>query len=95
MVQSDISKKENKRVMTNFLSKYYREILLVVFAIALTFVLIKVFTPAPDKSELLKDKLNQLDKKIEDAEKKQKQPILFLYNILIKNLSLLFCFLSY
>jgi septal ring factor EnvC (AmiA/AmiB activator) len=59
--------------MTNFLSKYYREILLVVFAIALTFVLIKVFTPAPDKSELLKYKLNQLDKKIEDAEKKQKQ----------------------
>jgi len=73
MVQSNISKEKNKRVMVNFITKYYREILLVVFAITLTIVLIKVFTPTPDKSELLKYKLNQLDKKIDYAEKKRKQ----------------------
>jgi vacuolar-type H+-ATPase subunit I/STV1 len=41
--------------------------------ITLIFLLVKIFTPAPDKSELLKYKLNQLDVKIKDLKDKQKQ----------------------
>ena len=59
--------------MKNFITKYYKEILLFVFGVVLTYLLIEFLTPAPYKSELLKYKLNELDKKIEETEKKQKQ----------------------
>jgi septal ring factor EnvC (AmiA/AmiB activator) len=59
--------------MKQFITKYFKEILLVVMAIALTFLLIKIFTPPPDKSELLKYKLQQLDTKINDLKQQQKQ----------------------
>lgn len=59
--------------MKNFITKYYKDILLVLFGGVLIYVLVQVLTPAPDKSELLKYKLNQLDKKIEETENKQKQ----------------------
>jgi peptidoglycan hydrolase CwlO-like protein len=58
--------------MKQFILKYFREILLVIMAIALTLLLIKVFTPPP-KNDLLNYKLDQLDIKIKDLKDKQKQ----------------------
>jgi septal ring factor EnvC (AmiA/AmiB activator) len=57
--------------MKEFIIRYFREILLVILVVVVTFLLIKIFTPAPDKSELLIYKLEQLDKKIQETEKKQ------------------------
>jgi hypothetical protein len=51
--------------MKDFIVKNFREILLVVLVATVVFLLIKIFSPAPDKSELLKYKIEQLDKKIE------------------------------
>ena len=59
--------------MKEFFIKYFREILLVVLIGLVVFLLIKVYTPAPDKSDLLKYKLDQLDQKISDLKQKQKQ----------------------
>jgi hypothetical protein len=42
--------------MKNFLVKYYKEILLVVLTLLLTIILIKIFKPIEDRSELLKYK---------------------------------------
>lgn len=50
--------------MKTFIKKYHNQILLVLLTTLVVFLLIKVFTPAPDKSELLKYKLNELDTKI-------------------------------
>ena len=44
---------------------------MVVLITTVIFLLVRIFTPAPDKSELLKYKIEQLDKKIQDTEKKQ------------------------
>jgi septal ring factor EnvC (AmiA/AmiB activator) len=57
--------------MKEFFLKYFREILLVVLVTTVIFLLVKIFTPTPDKSELLKYKIEQLDKKIQETEKKQ------------------------
>jgi septal ring factor EnvC (AmiA/AmiB activator) len=57
--------------MKEFIIRYFREILLVILVVVVTFLLIKIFTPTPDKSELLIYKLEQLDKKIQETEKKQ------------------------
>jgi energy-converting hydrogenase Eha subunit H len=43
--------------MKNFINKYFKEILVVVLIVVVIFLLVKIFTPAPDKSELLKYKL--------------------------------------
>ena len=58
--------------MKKFFLKYFKEILLVVFGIVLIFLIVKIYTPAPDKSDLLKYKLNQLDQTISDLKKRQK-----------------------
>jgi peptidoglycan hydrolase CwlO-like protein len=58
--------------MKEFFLKYFKEILLVVFGIVLIFLIVKIYTPAPDKSDLLKYKLNQLDQTISDLKKRQK-----------------------
>ena len=50
--------------MKTFIKKYHSQILLVLLTTLVVFLLIKVFTPAPDKSELLKYKLNEIDNKI-------------------------------
>lgn len=75
MGEDNISEKKNKIEISikNFGFKYFREILIAIMLIVLTFLLIKIFTPAPDKSELLKYKLEQLDKKISELKDKQKQ----------------------
>lgn len=59
--------------MTNFIKKYFKEILLVAIIGVVIFLLVKILTPAPDKSELLKYKLQELDNKINDLKQKQKQ----------------------
>lgn len=59
--------------MKDFLTKNFRDIILILLGCLLVYLLVRTFTPAPDKSELLKYKLEQLDKKILDTEKKQKQ----------------------
>jgi septal ring factor EnvC (AmiA/AmiB activator) len=59
--------------MKNFINKYFKEILVVVLIVVVIFLLVKIFTPAPDKSELLKYKLKQLDIQIDSLNSKQKQ----------------------
>jgi peptidoglycan hydrolase CwlO-like protein len=58
--------------MKQFFLKYFKEIMLVILTLTTIFLLVKIFTPAPDKSDLLKYKLDQLDLKITDLKKKQK-----------------------
>ena len=50
--------------MKVFFKTYYKEIIQVVLGLLLVFLIIKTFTPSPDKSELLKYKLEQLDQNI-------------------------------
>jgi len=58
--------------MKRFITKYYKEIGLVLLISVVVFLLVKIFTPAPDKSELLKYKLQQLDSTINNLKQKQK-----------------------
>lgn len=71
MVESNSGKKENQGIIKKFLVNHYRDIILVFLGFLLVYLLIRTFTPVPDKSELLKYKLEQLDKKIEDTKKQQ------------------------
>jgi septal ring factor EnvC (AmiA/AmiB activator) len=59
--------------MKRFIVKYFKEILLILLIGVVAFLLVKVLTPAPDKSELLKYKLKQLDTQIDSLNTKQKQ----------------------
>ena len=64
----------NYEIVDNFLEKkYFKEILLLVTICVVLFLLVKVFTPVKDNSEVLKYKLEQLDTKINDLKQKQKQ----------------------
>lgn len=57
--------------MKEFLIKYFREILLIVFGIILVFLILKIYKPVEDKSELLKYKIDQLDITINNLKEKQ------------------------
>lgn len=59
--------------MKKLVTKYYKEIALTLLIVSVTFLLVKVFTPAPDKSELLKYKLEELDNRINGLKQKQKE----------------------
>lgn len=59
--------------MKNFVNKYFREILLILLVCGIVYLLVKAFTPPPDKSDLLKYKLQQLDTKINSLQQRQKQ----------------------
>jgi len=50
--------------MKKFLIKNYKDVLLVVLTLLLTIILVKLFRPVEDRSELLKYKLEQLDQNI-------------------------------
>jgi hypothetical protein len=52
--------------MKEFLSKNWKTIVLVFLGIILIYLLIRVFTPAKDISELNKYKLEQIDKNINE-----------------------------
>lgn len=71
MVESNSGKKENQGIIKKFLVNHYRDIILVFLGLLLVYLLIRTFTPAPDKSDLLKYKLEQLDKKIDETKKQQ------------------------
>jgi septal ring factor EnvC (AmiA/AmiB activator) len=73
MVESNSNKKENWGKMINFLTKNFRDIILILLGCLLVYLLVRTFTPAPDKSQLLKYKLEQLDNKIKETEKRQKE----------------------
>jgi septal ring factor EnvC (AmiA/AmiB activator) len=57
----------------NLIKKYYKEILLVITIGVVIFLLVKILTPAPDKSELLKYKLEQLNQNINKMKQLQLQ----------------------
>lgn len=57
----------------NLIKKYYKDILLVITIGVVIFLLVKILTPAPDKSELLKYKLEQLDQNINKMKQLQLQ----------------------
>lgn len=59
--------------MKQFLTKYYKDLLLLVLTIILTIILIKIFRPIEDRSELLKYKLEQLDQNINKMKQLQLQ----------------------
>jgi septal ring factor EnvC (AmiA/AmiB activator) len=66
-----IERKQNN--MKEFFTKNFRDIVLILLGCLLIFLLVRACTPIPDKSELLKYKLEELDKKIIEAQKRQKQ----------------------
>jgi septal ring factor EnvC (AmiA/AmiB activator) len=59
--------------MKQFFIKYYKDILLLTLTIILTIILIKIFRPIEDRSELLKYKLEQLDQNINKMKQLQLQ----------------------
>jgi len=73
MVKSNSNKKKNYGKMMEFFKKNFRDIILILLGCLLVYLLVRAFTPIPDKSELLKYKLEQLDNKILETEKRQKQ----------------------
>jgi septal ring factor EnvC (AmiA/AmiB activator) len=58
--------------MREFLIKNWKNITLGILGVIFVYLLVRVFTPAPDMSELNKYKLEQLDKHIEEMKNMQK-----------------------
>jgi len=58
--------------MKQILIKYFREILILVFGVILTILLLKIYNTNYDNSELIKFKLETLDKEIELLNKQRK-----------------------
>jgi len=58
--------------MKNFLTYNWKTITLTILGVIFVYLLVRVFTPTPDMSELNKYKLEQIDKKIKDIEILQK-----------------------
>ena len=59
--------------MKEFLIKNYKEILLIVFSCTIVFILTKLYSQTTDNSELIKYKLEQLDKNIDEVNQRQKE----------------------
>jgi len=59
--------------MKEFILKNWKDLLLIVLTIMLTIILIKLFKPIEDRSELLKYKLEKLDENIDQLKKIQDQ----------------------
>jgi len=59
--------------MKEFILKNWKDLLLIVLTIMLTIILIKLFRPIEDRSELLKYKLEKLDENIDQLKKIQNQ----------------------
>jgi septal ring factor EnvC (AmiA/AmiB activator) len=58
--------------MREFLIKNWKNITLGILGVIFVYLLVRVFTPAPDMSELNKYKLEQIDKHIEEMKNMQK-----------------------
>ena len=59
--------------MKEFLIKNYKEILLIVFSCVIVFILTKLYSETTDNGELVKYKLEQLDKDINEVNQRQKE----------------------
>jgi len=59
--------------MKEFLTYNWKTITLSILGVIFIYLLVRAFTPTPDMSELNKYKLDQIDKKIEDIQKIQKE----------------------
>lgn len=57
--------------MKEFLIKNYKEILLIIFSCTIVFILTKLYSQTTDNSKLVKYKLEQLDTKILELNKRQ------------------------
>jgi septal ring factor EnvC (AmiA/AmiB activator) len=57
----------------DFVKNNFRDIILILLGCLLVYLLVRTFSPTPDNSELLNYKLEQLDNKILETEKRQKQ----------------------
>lgn len=58
--------------MKEFLVKNWKTITLIFFGVIFVYLLVRVFTPTPDMSELNKYKLEQIDKHINEMKQLQK-----------------------
>ena len=58
--------------MKEFMIKNWKNITLGILGVIFVYLLVRVFTPAPDMSELNKYKLEQIDKHIEEMKNMQK-----------------------
>lgn len=65
-------KKNNVEKMKQILIKYFREILILVFGVILTILLMKIYNTNYKNSELIKFKLESIDKEIELLNKQRK-----------------------
>lgn len=73
MGKGNLNEKKNKvEIMKQILIKYFREILILVFGVILTILLLKIYNTNYDNSELIKFKLQTLDKEIELLNKQRK-----------------------
>jgi septal ring factor EnvC (AmiA/AmiB activator) len=78
-------KKDSTEKMKQFFIKYFREILILVFGVILTILLLKIYNTNYGNSELIKFKLETLDKEIELLNK-QRQGLDSSINIYNKNI---------
>jgi hypothetical protein len=58
--------------MKDFFVYNWKTITLTILGVIFVYLLVRVFTPIPDHSELNKYKLDQIDQKVKDIEKLQK-----------------------
>lgn len=59
--------------MTEFLTKNWKSIVLIILSGIFIYLLVRVFTPIKDMSELNKYKLEQIDKKVQEIKILQRQ----------------------
>lgn len=63
---------KTRKIMKNFLKYNWKTISLIIFGVIFIYLLVRVFTPTPDMSELNKYKLEQIDKHINEMKTLQK-----------------------
>lgn len=62
-----------KEFLKEFFIKNYKNIILTLLGVLLVYLLVRTFTPIPDNSELIKNKLEQLDKEINSIMEQRKK----------------------
>jgi septal ring factor EnvC (AmiA/AmiB activator) len=72
MGESSGDKEKNREMIKDFLFKNYSSIIQTILGILLIFLLVKTFQPIPDNSELIKFKLDTLNKEIESLHLQQR-----------------------
>lgn len=74
--------------MKDFFVYNWKTITLTILGVIFVYLLVRVFTPTPDQSELNKYKLDQIDQKVKDIEKLQKdiKDSIKLYRLQIKDI---------